>query len=792
MLIKGITFLSGLSAVLLLADDQALIPGIFIALAGLAWLLFMPFLAKFLPANHPVGNKFSRLVTSLLTISHSLKYFLLGVIWGCLHALLWLNYSGNLITQPQVSQLQGQICSIPYKKYASYKFDFCVDTIDDKPVPVGKLKRLKFTWSQYVKQPDSALAAGQHWQFKAKLTPPHTRYNEAGFDYQKWMLAQGYAGQGKVKQDAKLIDKQLSNSKTLFHAARQKLYHKLNDLIADSKYKGMLLALAMGERSQIDQQGWDILRHSGSSHLLAISGLHIGVAALWAYWLVFYLWRLNVRLCQFYPAQKAANIAALFGALSMLLISGMGIPAQRAFIMLAVFFVSRIFARHYQLSSVLGIALVIILLIHPFAPLSISFWLSFIAVFVISLYLQKQTRQATKIILWFKLNWQLFLLMLPLTAAFFGLSSFISFIANLVLVPLVSFLLIPLLYLAMLILPLFEPFAQQLFTLASLTMSAVYWLQCFFADMNKTVSQFDLHQLFYLVVVFVSILLLSPKKIFSRMIYLPLSIALVYSFFIKENQTEFEMVVFDIGQGLAIYAQTPQGTFLYDTGWGTKEYALAESVILPFLKSRRITQLDKLIISHADADHAGGVKQIYQQIKIKQLIAGEKIPGYQSVDCHNYPAWHWGEVQLKFLNHLPASRRRGNNASCVLQLITPAGKILLTGDIQKSAEKALIKQGIAKHQIVIAPHHGSNTSSTPEFVKRTMADAVIFSAGYNNQWGFPKNQVVTRFNNIGSQIWTTFQHGAIYISYQPLADGVSERQFNISSQRQLKSHFWLR
>jgi len=774
MISKGIAFLSGISSLLIITSVEN---AIFTFALG-----FLFFVLIYIVFN---ANKSAKI--------QSLKIFLLGLIWASLNIYFWSNHSSQAISSPINADVDGYICSIPERKNNRFQFDFCIEQINNKRIQYAQFDRFKFSWGRYAPQPLEPLKSGQYWRFKAKLKPPHGRYNHGSFDYQKWMLAQGYAGVGQVKRDpANKLPELLTKTsfRSGYHRVRQNVYEKLMSLLPDNQFRGMLIALGMGERGGINQQQWDVLRQSGTSHLLAISGLHVGVAALWSYWLVLLVWRLSERLCLFVPAQKVAEAGSLLGGLSILLLSGMGLPAQRAFLMLLVFIISRWRGLHYGLTSVLGIALILILLWHPFAVLSASFWLSFIAVFIIALVLNRQVMQPnkkfnSKLIVWLKINGFLFLTMLPLSIIFFDMFSIVSILANLILIPIASFLLIPVLYFAMLLTLFSETAAVWLYYFASMLIEFVFWIQFNLASINQDFSGIKLSEVSVLLLVLLVCLVLLPRNIYSKVNYLPVLLIFLLVLPLSEKTKYFEMTVFDIGQGLSVYIETPEGELLFDTGWGNKEYALANSTIIPFLESRNRQTIDKVIISHGDSDHAGGLDKLSEYLQIKELIVGETIKGKRSKSCHGYPGWVWSNIKFEFLAHLPPTRLVGNNASCVLSIRTAQGSILLTGDIEKSAEMALVKNGLKQHDILVAPHHGSKTSSNKNFVARLAPLEVIFSTGYNNQWQFPKTEVVDRYKLQSSRVWVTHVNGAIIIALNS-EDGL----LSVTSLKQSNPHFW--
>ena len=773
MIGKGISFLIGVVSLLLITSiNGAFVIGSFSII--LLVIVNLSFVSKQLAAVRYVN------------------FFLAGLIWASFNIVFWVNHTSQLIQKPLKANVEGYICSIPEQKATRLQFDFCLEKVNEVAVERLVNNTLRFTWGQFIPAPEVPLRAGQYWRFYTKLKPPHGRYNPHGFDYQKWMLAQGYAGTGQIIKPELIVS---SSFQSQYHQIRQFIYDKLTTLLLKNKHQGMLIALAMGERSRIEQEQWQVLQQSGTSHLLAISGLHVGVAAIWCYWLTLFLWKRSETLCLIFPAQKVAQIFSILGALSILLLSGLGLPAQRAFIMILIFVVSRWSGRHYSLLSVLGITMIVILLWHPFAVLSASFWLSFSAVLIIALCLIRQSNASNanlkkKLLNWLNINFVLYVAMLPITIIFFDMFSIVSIFANLVLIPIASFLLIPVLYFAMLMMLINDQLAEWLFVFSSQIMEMMYWFQYQLAQINLSSLDEPIAKALVLLVSLFLCLLLLPKRIVSKVIYLPIFVLSLLIVRNAENKNRFDneqlrLIVFDIGQGLSIYIETAYGNILYDTGWGNNEYNLFESTVVPYLNSQAIKSIDKVIISHGDLDHSGGLTYVLENYHVEQLISGELLPGIETQDCHEYRSWQWGAVTFRFLSHLESNRREGNNASCVLSIESSLQNVLLTGDIEKAAEEALIKNNIMHYDVLVAPHHGSKTSSTHAFIDKVRPNEVIFSTGFNNQWQFPKQEIVKRYDAISSRVWITHELGAFEMILN-----INENKSSISSEKLNNPHFW--
>ncbi len=708
-------------------------------------------------------------------IKHSIIFYCLaGVIWASFSIIYWLQVNAKLVESAQKVKVSGYICSIPELKFETWRFDFCVVTIDQHVIDWFEANKVSVSWGKYANQPEHILKSGQFWELDGKILPIHGRLNPNAFDYERFAISQNYFATFKVKNSTAIQKpaylSPLLKLKSFYHQSRNNAFAHFNRVIPEGNSKALIFAMLMGERAGIKTSQWEIFKQSGTSHLLAISGLHVGIAALWCYWVVCYLWKLSNRLCLLVPAQRMGEIAAIVGAIWITLLSGLGLPAQRAVLMLIIFFIAKWSGRHYTLTSVIGLSMLVILLLQPLSLLSVSFWLSFIAVTTIAFTLNRQAIKQGKIKSWLMVNWYLYVILIPVSCLFFDMASWVSLLANLILIPFFTFVLTPLIYLAGLTLCVNDKIAAWLFIFCSYLMDFCTHLQSYLADLNVHLifgnfSSFSLLMMFLIVCS-----LLLPKGIVHKIIIFPLLLVLALSNTISNESEYFEMWVFDIGQGLAIYIETRHENLLFDTGWGSAEYSVANSAILPFFEKRRISHLDRLVISHGDSDHAGGIVRVQNSLSIDKVVAGEKLIQTASESCHSYPAWNNGAIQFEFLNHLPINQDsvtnsliKSNNASCVLSINVFGEKILLTGDIEKQAEKRLIQNGLTQHTVVVAPHHGSKTSSTNEFVQVTKPRHVIFSTGYANQWYFPRNEVVTRYTDLGGVSWVTHQQGAVKI-----------------------------
>jgi len=505
--------------------------------------------------------------------------------------------------------------------------------------------------------------------------------NPGGFDYEGWLYqkkirATGYVRVNyKKKQFAKKLDNEASGYRMLI--LRQNLYDTLKSITAKNKYSGILVALALGERTGITQQQWQVFRATGTSHLVAISGLHIGLLAGFIFFLTRRLWPYCGSAALILASPRAAAISALFIAAFYAALSGFAVPAQRALIMLSVVMLS-IFLRHkVQSTQVLSFALLSVLLLDPVAVLSAGFWLSFSAVAIISLAALGRLTVDKNWRIWGRLQWRI--------------------------------------------------------SLASLGFA----------------------------------LLLTPKGWPAKYIGLFLVIPLLWPNIDSPGHGEVEITLLDVGQGLAAVVQTRQHTLVFDTGPKfSQSFDTGAAVVVPFLRQKGIKKLDILVVSHKDIDHRGGLESIQAEMETTKLVSSYAAHGSEA--CYAGQNWVWDGILFEMLNpdELLGYKRR-NNASCVLRISAGEQSLLLSADIEKRAEMQLVQRHYTqlKSTYLVAPHHGSKTSSSQAFLDAVDPDYILIPVGFKNRYRMPHATVLQRYRDMNIPIFQTFSSGAIAVRF---------------------------
>tara|TARA_R110001583_G_scaffold177418_2_gene332537 strand:+ start:43596 stop:45875 length:2280 start_codon:yes stop_codon:yes gene_type:complete len=685
-----------------------------------------------------------------------LACILLGGFWALIQANNVLN--DRLLPELEGNDLiiAGSIANVPEHHGQYIRFEFTPDKMTNLVLP----HKLRLNW--YKPLPLS-LRAGERWHLTVRLKQIHGMANPASFDYEGWLFQQRIGATGYVRNHK---DNRRLAAAPFYsvNALRQSLLTKLSNHLQGSSQLGLIQGLTTGIRDNISLAQWQTLRLSGTNHLLAISGLHIGLAAAIGFFCMRWLWSRRAKNLLLLPAIEAAAIAGFFAAFFYAALAGFAIPTQRALIMVTTVMIAVLIRRPIAPSYVLAFSLLLVLIWDPFAVLSAGFWLSFSAVAIILF--TSQNRFPSPRWQWLKIHTLIAFGLTPLLLLFFMQTSLIAPVANIIAVPFISLIIVPILLLASLMLWLFEPIGAALLQLADSLLTLFWPLLDYLAALpfsHWTVANLPFY--YYLAVVIGTLLCLSPRGFPAKWLGI---IALSPLFLFHSNrpeQGEFWFTLLDVGQGLASVVQTKDHTLVFDAGPKySASFDAGTAIIEPFLQQQGINSIDTLIISHADNDHIGGAKPLMKNITVKTLLTS--VPTHKlsnALPCLAGQSWQWDHVSFTML--YPAKEDEGseNNLSCVLKVSNTAGSVLLTGDIEKQAEEQLIlRYGNALHTtILVAPHHGSKTSSSTSFIETVQPDVVLFPVGYHNRYHFPAKTITERYHDRQISQYNTADHGAI-------------------------------
>ncbi len=704
-------------------------------------------------------------------------FFVIGLLWAIVFAMARLADRLPANLEAVDIPVTGIIASLPEQDERHISFDFVV-TASAQTLP----SKLKLSWYY----PDQPIKAGEHWSFTVKLKRPHGSFNANGFDYERLLFTQGIGATGYIRPQPKPV--LLGRDSAWFNVGvwRQTITDKLSTLLTNSPSLGLIKALTIGDGSLITQAQWEVFRRTGTTHLVVISGSHIGLIAGLVYFLTLKLWAWTGVLTRS-PQQVAAVVALLVGIFYSAL-AGFSVPTQRSVIMLAVAMLAIVTQRNTRPFHILATALLAVLIMSPLAVLSSGFWLSFIAVSLIIYTVSG--RLGTLNIIWetLKLNGVMSLGLAPLTLLFFQQFSIISSVANLFATPIISFLVVPLALLAVALMFIAPTLATWLFFVVDWVLRGLWWLLDTLAALPlSTISHAQPSRWALLFAVFSLLILLAPRGMPARWLGLVLLLPLIFTDTKRPEIGDIKLTLLDVGQGLSVVIQTAQHWLVYDTGAKFSEDSdQGKNVLLPFLHQQGAGKIDQLIISHGDNDHIGGAESLMRGIAVKQVLTSvpEQLSAYHPVQCIAGQSWSWDDVKFTILS--PAGQvDSDNNNSCVLQIQSLHGTALLTGDIEAQTESWLVNnygEGL-KAQLLIAPHHGSKTSSTLAFLQAVQPETILIPAGYRNQFGHPHADVLARYRDLNAHWLNSADSGAITVS-------LNNDAWQVRGLRQTDSHYW--
>ena len=656
---------------------------------------------------------------------------------------------------------EGWVASIPETFYRSTRFQLAVGELRHGNTRLPLTGRLRLSW--YNTPPP--LQVGDKWGLTVRLKRPRGLANPGSFDYERWLFVNGIAAQGYVRDypEPRLLEPAARYPVDRF---RQGLAERFGQLLPDSPYVGILTALAVGERQGIAQGQWEVFTRTGTGHLMAISGLHIGLIAGWVFILTRYGWAWFPTLTQRYPAPQVAALAALFAAASYALLAGLSLPTQRAFIMITVAMLALLMQRPVVPSRILALALLLVLIIDPTAPLAGGFWLSFGAVAAILYTLTGRGAQGRLLREWLGLQLVIALALLPATLILFQSIPLLSPLANLIAIPWAGATVVPLTLLAVVTGFFSDTLAAQLLGLAALAMDGLWRFLAWLGSSSWALIFYPAPPVWTLMFALPGILwLLAPRGLPGRWLGGVLCLPLLFPPVAAPAPGEVWFTLLDVGQGLAAVVRTANHVLVYDTGprLGTNLDA-GRAVLVPFLRQQGVKRVDTLIISHADSQHTGGARSLLEGIQTQRVMTSSlrQVPIEGATPCRAGQTWSWDEVQFHLL-YPPEGGFTADNASCVLLVTGKGGRILLPGDIEASAEATLLKtfgDSLAA-EILVAPHHGNRNLSLPAFISAVQPHYVLFSTAYQNRYGFPKPETVERYRSTGAIVLNTADQGAI-------------------------------
>ena len=714
-------------------------------------------------------------------------WFLSGFLWAlfCAHGMLFNRLMPEF--EGKVVHINGYVSSLPEKKEHSTQFDLRVDSFIYKQKRVEPApKILRLNWYH----PSTAILPGDRLDIRVKLKRPHGFMNPGGFDYEGWLFLQSIDATGYVVNGTVVQGKNWQRYFSI-HWYRYQLRARLENVLAEIPMKAWIYALTLGDRSGLNQDQWRILNNSGTNHLLAISGLHIGLIAAFAYFLARWLWPLAGRAALFIPTPRIAAVVSLFAALVYSGLAGFTIPTRRAVIMLGIVLSLSVFSRITTVSHTLVLALLAVLIFDPFSAMSAGFWLSFTAVALIAFALSAKTDDRSSWRRWGQAQWYIFLGLAPLLAFWFQQIPLLSIFANSIAIPWVSLITVPAVLSGTVWLFIAAPVGEILLHAGAGSLAILETFLEFVAGIDNNLlllPQVSVSAVFAALTG--TSLLLMPRGFPGKWIGVFWLFPLLFPHIDTPANGEFRFTLLEVGQGLAAVVQTREHVLVYDAGPRfSRDFNAGWAVVIPYLRKTGQSKVDIQILSHGDNDHAGGLPDIVNTLQVETILTS--VPdvvadSHSNVKiCRSGQNWQWDGVYFEILHPRAGRPFAGNNGSCVLKISSGPNSVLLAGDIEQQAERDLLENAAAKLEatVLVAPHHGSKTSSTRNFIRAISPEYVLFAVGYLNRFKFPNQDIIERYNDVDAELFDTSRDGAIKFNIN--ADEVS-----VATERENAARFW--
>lgn len=685
--------------------------------------------------------------------------------------------------------LHGRVLGLPEITPNGVSFVLQVTAVDTPGARVGQQvpPRVRLSWRRFsAAAPQPNLRGGDCVRLRARLHAPHGNRNPGGFDYEAWLLERGIRATGALRGVPEPASGCSGAARAAVDRTRERIRTHLQTALEDRPYAGVVIGLAVGDQDAIPAQQWTLFRQTGTSHLFSVSGLHITLFSSLVYLLTRLLWRRVPRLNLHLPAHRAGIALGLGAAAAYAVLAGFGIPAQRTVYMLAGAALLAWLDQRASPSRILAAALLVVVLVDPWAALAPGFWLSFGAVAALMWagagYFERREPLWRS---WTRAQWAVTLGLMPLLLALFHEISLISPLANLIAIPAISLLAVPLSLLAAV-----SPWPGVALLAHAVVWAVMQFLQFLAALPNALWHGAAPGALALGLAVAGAVVLLLPRGFPARWLGVLLFLPLFWPRLPAPGYGEAWLTVLDVGQGNAIVLRTAQHAIVVDGG---PRFASGEDagsrIVAPYLWSVGINRLHGLVLTHDDLDHSGGVAAILDSHRPAWLLtslAGQPRPTVEptgqailarrpdALACQAGQQWHRDGVTLRVL-HPPAHQYampgyEDNDRSCVLRVETRGGaSALLAGDIGRLSEANLLERDMpVAAEVLVVPHHGSRSSSTPAFVSAVAPQLALISVGHRNRYRHPHPAVLAEYRRRGVTVLRTDRHGALHVQ---LGDG---------------------
>ena len=746
------------------------------ALPELNWL----WLLLLIPLGLRQFSASSSLISHLaIEVSLKIIFLMLGFLFAAWMAQVRLSDVLPKSWEGKDIELIGVVSALPQLNETGARFEFDTEHIITPGAHVPRHIQLSWFADGFENKqqlPATKVHAGERWQLTVRLNRPHGNVNPFGFDYESWLLEKNIRATGSVynADSNRRLQELVPHPGYLAEYVRERIAQRLNYVLTGLPYAAVLSALAIGDQSAVPQSQWQVFIRTGVNHLMSISGLHVTMVSGLVFSLTYWLWKQSYHLLNRLPARKAALLAGVLTALCYALLTGFAVPAQRTVYMLAVVAAALWAGSLISISVVLCLALLAVTLLDPWAVLSPGFWLSFGAVAIILYVSAGRIGKPHWLRESLNTQWAVTLGLIPALLVLFQQVSLISPVANAFAIPVISLVVVPLTLIGII------PGLDFLLLAAHAVMDGCMHVLTYLSALPDAVWQQHAPVLWTVPLAMIAILwMLLPRGFPARWLGL---IGVLPVFLVVPPAPQagaLWLTVLDVGQGLAVVARTANHALLYDTGPGFNVDAdSGNRVILPYLRGAGVSKLDAMIVSHNDLDHSGGAISVLDGVPVNWMISSlpDNSPillhARKSSHCVAGQSWQWDGVRFDVLHPMRESYAdegvKDNDRSCVIKITSRYGSALLPADIESVSEQELldrIPRALSAH-VLVAPHHGSKTSSTEEFVRQVNPFVTIFTAGYRNRYGHPKQEIVKRYEALGGALYRSDQSGAVEFRFE--------------------------
>lgn len=706
-----------------------------------------------------------------------------GFAWACWRGGMAMDARLPRELEGMDVRIVGRVIDLPSIRDDATGFLMAIESARLGERDLALRGRLRVNW--YDDAP-SSLSPCSRWQLIVRLKRPRGLMNPGGSDGERSALERGIVATGYVRNDP---DNSVLQVGHCIDGIRAAISNAIARRVNDPRDAALLQAFAVGDTRGLTQRDWAVARANGIPHLLAISGFHVGVAAVFGVWLAKLLYMLWPTIALRIPRLPVQAASALLAAGVYSALAGFGLPTVRTLLMIAVVALARGLRRAPNGLQSLALALFVVVLFDPLSVLAAGFWLSFVGVAFLMLCMTNrghgmrgfvQDLTSTQLLMTVSL--------LPLTMWFFGQASLVGALSNLVAVPFVSFVIVPCTLASMLLLGMCPPLASPVLWVAGHLAHAQWWLLDEMAKWPGALWYLPEVRLWALLLAMLGTLWLFmprgvPMRWMGGLLFLPLLLP------IRDMPARggFQLWALDVGQGLSVLVRTEHHALVYDAGAKfPSDFDMGEAAVLPSLHALGIRQLDLLVASHADNDHSGGVPAVAAEYPEAERYSGEPerltLP---MKPCVPGQSWSWDGVVVSVLPS-GAAGAPANDRSCVLLVEGSGGRALLTGDITAHIEPTVAAAIPPGPPLVLSvPHHGSRTSSSSAFLAGTKPALALISSGWRNRFGHPHPLIVKRYEDAGIPWLNTATGGAIEVDFPPDA-----APYVAARWRQRQSRYW--